>query len=78
MTKAEKIVKELQDKGIHTYNLSEQVDILSAMQEQSVKFAEWLRKTNWAQSCEDNRWYSFDVQDTGITTAALYEIFNKL
>ena len=50
---------------------------LAAMEAQSLAFAEWIETTNWVRSSQDNRWYSFDVQDNGITTAYLYQIFSK-
>jgi hypothetical protein len=47
-----------------------------AMQEQAIAFAEWIETTNWSRSTENWLWYSFDVQDTGITTTELYTLFN--
>ena len=49
---------------------------LQAMQEQAIAFSEWIETTNWSRSPENGLWYSFDVQDTGITTAELYTLFN--
>jgi hypothetical protein len=51
-------------------------DVIKAMQEQAIAFAEWIETTNWSRSTENCLWYSFDVQDTGITTAELYTLFN--
>lgn len=84
MTKAEQIVKNLQDKGIHTYNLSEQVDILSAMEEQSIKFAEWAYKNGYTYSVTYTVWtkqpQSLNMFEIGecYPTSELYKLFNEL
>jgi hypothetical protein len=52
-------------------------DCKVAMQEQAIGFAEWIPTTNWSQSYQDKLWYSFDIQDTGITTEQLYKTYNN-
>jgi hypothetical protein len=66
------LINQLQ--GVEIYD---KTSIKSAMQEQAIGFAEWIPTTNWSQSYQDKLWYSFDIQDTGITTEQLYKTYNN-
>ncbi len=78
MNREELIKKHLNVIGVNVMDSSEKHAecSLQAMQEQAVAFAEWIETTNWSRSTENWLWYSFDVQDTGITTSELYTLFN--
>lgn len=82
MTKAEKLIQNGEVESNEEFYVNT-TDVLSAMQEQSVKFAEWTTLNNWKYQTMTETWFkgisgiSFEVGEER-TTAELYEIFNKL